>query len=261
MSLFQRIPIFHLASLARSGETLVQKYLSAHTKIHICHNLYKDDSPEEFALFEHLMTRKSKSIRIRHPRARHLGFNKGDALLVKQGVWNHPHPFNGFVLARNPLSVYASLLIYDLKERGGSPELNWVHNIERMKRWLVKMDPKLLETFDHLSPEHQFCVFYNHRTAHLASLGLKILRYEDLFVDLERWLSEACSIMGLTYEPQMTDAHLMFKNKKEGHGGTDLSRPLDNRSVGKYQDVLSEDQIKLISVETRWTAKKMGYVL
>lgn len=261
MNPFHKIPIFHIASLARSGETLVQKYLSAHTKIHICHNLYKDDSPQEIALFEHLMTRRSRSIGVRHPRARHLKLKKGDALLIKQGVWNHPHPFNGFILARNPLSVFASLWTYDLKERGGSPEMNWVHNIERMKRWLGKMDRSLLDRFDHLSPEQQFCAFYNHRTDHLASLGLKILRYEDLFNNPEQWLSEACSAMGLTYEQQMTDAHLMFLGRKEGHGGNDLSRPLDNRSLGKYQDVLSEEQIRLVSTETRQTASKMGYAL
>ena len=212
MNPFQRIPIFHMASLARSGETLVQKYLSAHSKIHICHNLYKDDSPKEIALFEHLMTRKSRSIGVRHPMARHLKSKKGDALVIKQGVWNHPHPFNGFVLARNPLSVFASLWTYDIKERGGSPELNWVYNIERMKRWLGKMD-------------------------------------------------EACSAMGLAYESQMADAHLMFKDRKEGHGGTDLSRPLDNRSLGKYQDVLSEEQVRLVAAETGQTASKMGYSL
>jgi len=261
MNPFQRIPIFHMASLARSGETLVQKYLSAHSKIHICHNLYKDDSPKEIALFEHLMTRKSRSIGVRHPMARHLKSKKGDALVIKQGVWNHPHPFNGFVLARNPLSVFASLWTYDIKERGGSPELNWVYNIERMKRWLGKMDVTLLERFDHLSPEQQFSAFYNQRTDHLASLGLKILRYEDLFVDPEKWLSEACSAMGLAYESQMADAHLMFKDRKEGHGGTDLSRPLDNRSLGKYQDVLSEEQVRLVAAETGQTASKMGYSL
>lgn len=67
--------------------------------------------------------------------------------------------------------------------------------------------------------------------------------------------------MGLTYEQQMTDAHLMFLGRKEGHGGNDLSRPLDNRSLGKYQDVLSEEQIRLVSTETRQTASKMGYAL
>lgn len=258
---FQKSPIFHLASLARSGETLVLKYLSAHSKIHICHNLFKDDTQQELALFEHLMTRKSQSIAVIHPKVHHLKLKKRDVLLIKQGVWNHQHPFKGFVLARNPLSVFASLWTYDLKEMGGSPAQNWIYNIERMKRWLGKMDRSLLNGFDQLSPEQQFCAFYNQRTEHLASLGLKIFRYEDLFKDPEKWLTEVCSVMGLAYESQMVDAHLMFQSRDEGHGGTDLSRPLDNRSLGKYQNILSGDQIRFVTEKTRDTAQKMGYIL
>jgi len=106
------IPIFYIASMARSGETVFLRTLNSHTKIHVLHNIENRDSPSSLRLFERL--KKSSVKEIAPGEVEHLSISSNQILIVKQGVYEAKSEFNGVVLVRNPLSIFASLISYDI---------------------------------------------------------------------------------------------------------------------------------------------------
>ena len=125
-----------MASMARSGETLMLKILAIHPDIKTVHNLEKEDVIYKEKAFQFLKTYKKTSISRNHKNFKPYSLNRKQILLLKQGVWKHEFPFLGFVLSRNPVSIYSSLKAYDRR----LPEYNeynnfWFGNEERFLRW------------------------------------------------------------------------------------------------------------------------------
>lgn len=260
------IPVFHLASMARSGETLLLHTLLKHSRIVPVHNVRYRDKDYEARLFTHL---KNNDIRIMQRddeflRAYTLPDNP--VLLLKQGVWEHQWDFNGFVLVRNPLDIYASLRVYDYSEKAryknDTEEVRdavWKkYRTPRFIAWLKDIDDRLLSSFETLNPMDQFSLFFNRRMSHLKGLGIPIVHYESFVNSPEEGIKNICQFLQVDYEPEM-----LVPGDIAGscHGGFDTRRTIDNRSVGKYKEILSDNEINWLIEKTHLTASLFGYSL
>jgi hypothetical protein len=249
-----------MAGMARSGETLMLRTLAAHPQVHVVHNLAHQDSPEELELFRFLMHYDRPAIAAGHPLIARLGLRPDQVLLLKQGVWEHRHPFNGFILARNPVSIYASLLRYDVPRAGADPAACWQPNLERFQRWLGDIEPGLIPRLRAVAPVDQFCLFYNRRMGPLARLGLPVVHYERFVTEPAAVLAGILGRLGLGEPmPAILEAHTRFAAGMEGHGQNDLSRPIDTRSLTTYRDSVDPETYRRIAAQTADVAAAFGY--
>ncbi|MFY9511712.1 MAG: hypothetical protein WAQ05_12150, partial [Rubrivivax sp.] len=110
--------IVHMASLARSGETLLLRTLAAHPALQVVHDLHPTNSAEETRLFQLLRVWPQATL----PRDAAPQLRPGtEVLLIKQGVFTLRGPFAGFGLLRNPYATFCSLWSYDAKLAGETP--------------------------------------------------------------------------------------------------------------------------------------------
>ncbi len=260
MSLLYRAPIFHVASMARSGETVFLRSLAAHPRVHVVHNLDERDGEDAARLFAYLQHYRKTRIWFRHPRVRPCAITPGDVLVLKQGVWEHRFPFHGMILARNPVSIYASLRTYDVPPEGAADlDALWSHNTARFLRWLVQIDPTLIPGFEYRSPVDQFCVFYNRRMGALLSLGLPVVHYERFVTDPRGSLRMTAATMGLPFDEAMLVAHNAYETGVAGHGKTDLARPVNDASLYKFQRVVTRAEFDAIVARSAPVHRRYGY--
>lgn len=244
--------ICHVASMARCGETLLLRMLGAHSRVHIAHNLLSVDSPAEDQLFNYLVGYEGKNISLTNKYISHIDGRDGDVLLLKQGVWQHEHTFDGFILVRNPVSIYTSLKTYD--EDG-----DWSHNAERLVRWMNDMEPSLCENLSRLEPIAQFCLFFNTRMGNLLDTGLPILHYENLVRFPEESLRCVSQWLQLEYEESLIDSHIYYDRDAIGHGKMQLSKEVDDSSIYKYRDIVLPEEFSHICEQTRDVFERYGY--
>ena len=257
---FKKNPIFHLASMARSGETVILRSLAAHSKIKIVHNLNSTDAQDTKKLFEFLKTNPPNSIKQNNAYTKSYNLKKDDVLLLKQGVWEHKYDFDGFILSRNPVSIFASLKVYDKDELGDDWKNNWyLRNTERLTRWLKDIDKTLLPDFEKLSPIDQFSLFYNRRMGALLKTGKPIVYYENFVQHPEKELRFIISEMGLHFEETVLNSHENFKNGEKRHGKIDLSKPIQANSLSKYQKIITKQEFDEVHVKTKAVSKNFGY--
>lgn len=262
LNLFTKIPIFHIASMARSGETVLLRSLAAHSRIQIVHNLEKQETENSIRLFNYLKNSQDDKIGAKNKYAKHCCLKKGEILLLKQGVWEHKYDFNGIILSRNPISIFASLKVYDEDGfgNGNDWQRTWLlRNTERLSRWLKDIDAKLLYGFDKLSPIDQFCLFYNRRMGGLIKTNKPILYYENFVENPEKELRFLISEMGLQFENAVLKSHKKFKKGEEGHGKNDLSQPIKPDSLLKYKAVITKEEFQEINEKTSNVSKLYGY--
>jgi hypothetical protein len=253
--------VVHVASMARSGETMVLRALAAHPRVHVVHNLARQDSPEETRLFHGLKAHDAPTIPASHPLVAPLSLSPGVVLVLKQGTWEHAAPFAGFVLARNPVAIYASLRAYDARACGGDPDACWHHNTERLVRWLGDIDAGLIPRLVAAPPVEQFCLFYNRRMGALSTLGLPVVHYERLVTDPVSMLPKITALLGLDCPGPVLHAHRGYAPGAEGHGRNDLSRPIDTRSIVSYREQVDEATFDVIAAATAVVASAFGYRL
>lgn len=250
-----------MASMARCGETLALKIMAAHKSIVVIHNLESTDSKKDLRAFRFFRDYEKTDIRATHRAVSRYHLKAGQVLLLKQGVWEHQYPFNGFVLVRNPISIYSSLKDYDKGEPGYDAEKNfWFNNEKRLARWLNAMCPDLLQGFDELTPVQQFARFYNYRMKHLGNLVLPVIRYEDMVTEPQIAFSNMCRSMKLPFEKEMLRAHQSYRPDDEGHGGSVLSRPVDEKSLFKYKENVSAEEFAECNYLTESIQAEFGYV-
>lgn len=253
------VKIYHIASMARSGETLIQRTLASHPRIHIVCQLYEKDTEENIRLFKFLQKYPKDSLRVRNKHLIHLNCSQNDVLVLKQGIWEHKSPFLGFLLSRNPVSIFSSLLTYDSKtpnKRSGS----WEENEKRLIRWMKSIDRGLSIKLQGLSPVEQFCLFYNRRMGALFDLNLPIVFYENFVSNPKKEIMNILKILNLEYSDSLLEAHKLFNYENIGHGKNALSRSIDKSSLYKFQDILSVDEFEKILEETYDVAvQKFGY--
>lgn len=256
-----RLPIFHIASMARSGETLLLRTLAAHSKIHVVHNLRKQDTVAEERLFKTLMGYRKKSIWRWSGMLAETHVGKAEVLLLKQSVWEHPYEFDGFIFARNPFSIYASLKYYDVPYGRNDWEPFWEHNTSRFLRWLQDIDIEVTAGFRALSPVQQFCMFYNRRMASLLKTGLPVIHYEGFVSEPVAVLKKILAILGLNYEEGMVNSHKAYSLQEEGHGKIDLSRPIATDSIYQFVNRLTNRECIEIEGETGTVYRALGYAI
>lgn len=255
----ESIPVFHVASMARSGETVLLRSLAAHPRLHVVHNVEQHDSKAAGKLFRHLTTFAGRRIARRHRLVRAVIAPEHAALVLKQGVWEHRHPFDGVVLVRNPVSVWASLRTYDRAEHGPDLDANWRFNVERLLRWLGDIDRELCAGFAARTPIDQFCTFYERRMLPLLRSGLPVVRYEDFVADPRRELLRITDAIGVGFDAAMLRAHEDFDPRAVGHGNIALGKAIDPASLDKYLAVVPEHEFDEIAARTRSTTDAAGY--
>lgn len=225
--------ILHLASMARSGETLFLRTFSVHTDVSIVHDLYHENSEAENSLFE--LIKREEPARLPE---NDLPFNTWDHgikptsryLLIKQGAFNPRQAFRGIGLIRNPLSVFLSLWNYDARMAGQSPgkalnDRNWLElRLPRLMNWAHAMFGDAAAAISsQQQPEEQFLAFYKMRYRQICQHVTTIMHYEDLASQPEATIRLACQALGLEFQPHLLYAERFYPAGLQGHGGTDLS--------------------------------------
>lgn len=243
-----------MASLARSGETLMLRSLSAHSKLVVPFNITdKVGSRSEELLYEYFSRYQPTEVDIHDPALKELGLTEESILIVKQGIWEHPHPFKGFVLIRNPVSVWASMLTYgiNVKRTKAQLESHWAHHrISRFVAWAKAMNLDTGKSFMDSKPVDKFCKFYTNRVNQLINLGLPIIYYEDFVRRPEQNMMKICDALGIEFEAGMVNSHTKYSNGAVGHGFIALNRPIEESSIYKFKAILDQSDFDYIVANT-----------
>lgn len=235
--------VVSLASLARSGETVLLRALAAHPQLHVVHDLYAANDEIEQRLYGLLRVWPLPTL----PRAEldhHLAPGavspQARVLLLKQGVFTPRHRVEGFGLIRNPYAVFCSLWSYDAKLEGLSPTAernleNWrSRRLPRLLIWVEASLPWLLPALRaEADPVRQFLSYWQARVAQILERHRTVLNYESLVADPQTELCRACEAIDVPYDPAMLQAHRLHRPGELGHGGIDLGAPL--RAVPAWQ--------------------------
>lgn len=262
------LPIYHMASMARCGETVTLRNLSFHPRIKVVAQVDAMDSKENMQLFDFLKGWTNTEIPLDNEYLQSINPSVDDIILVKQGIWEHRASFNGFVLVRNPVSVYASLLEYD--KNGGHK--SWLNNMltavftdnnqnkERMLRWMQDIDKNLIPYMENIDDISLFCAFYNRRMMPLINLGLKVIHYERLVTDPACYFKIILKEMHLPFDYSVLHAHKNYSAGTIGHGKSDLSISINTDSLDNYRSIghRTFDRICALTYPT-WS--KFGYVM
>lgn len=228
--------IVHLASLARSGETLVLRALAAHPQVHVVHDLRAVNTAADQALYRLLRVWPLPTLPRRQvqavlaPGLLHPGCR---VLVLKQGVFAPRHRPAGFALLRNPYAVFCSLWSYDAKRLGQTPTatLNAQHwatwRLPRLLVWADACLPGLLPALRaERDPLQQFLLFWRNRLQQVLAQQATHLQYEALVADPEPTLRALCAGIGLPFEAAMLHAEQAYAPGEIGHGGIHLAAPI-----------------------------------
>jgi Sulfotransferase family len=224
--------IVHLASLARSGETLVQRAFAAHPQVQVVFDLLEPNSPQQMKLFELLRVWPDATL----PRWQFDGPipPRTTVLLLKQGIFMPRHRAPGFGLLRNPYATFVSLWRYEsrrLGEHGADASRNlelWRRFREpRLRVWAEAMQPALLPRLRaERDPVHQYLLFWAMRVRQIVAEQRTLLHYEDLVRSPEAQLRRVCAAVGLPWDAGLLHSHRRYRPGLVGHGGIDLGAPI-----------------------------------
>lgn len=246
------IPIFHMASFSRSGETLLQRCLNAHPRIEVVHQIREPDSAEDIALFQHLMTRKAQTISIKDPLVAHRRLSEGSILLLKNAVWCHAYPRHGFTLVRNPFSVVTSAFRdapgQAQAERQKRQQVRWAQRIDPLTKAAQETDPTLTG----------FLILYVRKMLQDRHDGLPFVRYEDFVEGPEAILRKIVAHLGLDWSPRVMLSHEDYREGQKGHGGIKLWKPINKGSTDKYQKLSPEQRAHVYGIAQE-VLRQYGY--
>lgn len=242
--------ILFMGSFARSGETLLLRCLHAHPALHVVHQINEHDRPEDIALFQFLTTYPHTSIAHDHPLIQRARIAPGTVLIVKYAVWTHAHPFQGFVLARNPFSVIKSL---------ESCAKTYAEPLSaQLTRWALGIDPALAPAVAQLPCTDSIAMLYNRKMLPLAESGLPVLRYEDLTRDPHASLRWLLQHLGLPWDNAVEQSHTAYAEGQYGHGGIALWKPIHPEATPACAG-LSETDLARIQGYAWAAMARLGY--
>ena len=218
------VAIFHMSSFSRSGETILQRVLGAHRDIEIVHHLALEDSWRDIALARHLRNRKATAMPARHPLLLHRKLGGRSVLLLKNATWTHRHPYKGFILARNPISVCTRVV----KSRPNKVRA------KRQRRWATGIDPALLADLDDMSPLQAQCELITRKLVAAHETGLPIVHYERFVREPEPILRKLVAHLGLDWDPAVLTSESAYREGEVGHGKNPLWLPVHDGAIDKY---------------------------
>lgn len=228
--------IVHMASLARSGETMVLRALDAHPAVHVVHDLHEVNTAADQALYRLLRLWPAARLprwQLEQHIAPGLVAAGRSVLLLKQGVFAPRHAAAGFGFIRNPYAVFCSLWHYDARLAGQTPTpaLNLRHWRERrLPRLLVWADASLPALLPALraeaDPVRQFLLYWQARVAQILATQACVLTYEEFVTAPEDALRRICQAIALPWDAALLQAHRRHPAGRRGHGGIDLSAPI-----------------------------------
>lgn len=270
--------VLHMASCARSGETLMLRLLAAHSQVLVAFDLSRKNSPQERAMREFFKHYEGFEVRESQLPEGVQVPAETKVIIVKQGIWEHRYRFDGFVLVRNPASVAASLLEYDQRSlRRAPPDVRpfWrdeakldEHDIdftarhwERLVRWQDDIDAELTPHLKHLDYLSAICAFYNRRMLPLADAGMPVVHYERLVTRPEVTLRKLFTYLGLEFDGTVIESDHQYTGEAIGHGKNELKRPIDTESIYRYQRVINFQEFSRIAALTLPTWKAFRYTM
>jgi hypothetical protein len=221
--------VLQMASFSRSGETLFLRCLHAHPDVHVVHQILEPDRKCDFALFRFLKTFAKTAIPHNHPLVTAAGVPKHATILVKNAVWTHAYPFDGFVLVRNPFSVIQSFkLLNETADKSSKRK-------KQLMRWAKDIDPLLLPAMDAADNVECVCILYNRKMAPLADLGLPIVSYEQFVLHPKQTLAKVVDALGLRPSEAPLKSHERYQHGHVGHGKIPLWKPIHSDSLNSWQ--------------------------
>lgn len=251
-----KVPVLHIFSMARSGETLLLRALSAHPQISIVHNLREVELLEDLRLFNYLRESENQFVWGESKMCLHKNLKPKDILILKQGVWEHNYDYKGISLIRDPRAIYSSLISYD---KGLSNEQKIENFKTRILAWAKGIDEQLFNDLNKdISNLERFVLFYNRRMAAIRD-DLSIFRYEDMCENPRAVLTKIVDDLGLPQNESVFNSHLLFEKGQKGHGKIDLSKPIHSQSFNNWKLVLSEKDIDFINEHCAYYMKTYGY--
>lgn len=231
----KNIPIFHMSSFSRSGETLMLRCLNAHPLIHVAHQILSPDSKEDFKLFRFLQRYEADSIPSDNEFVLQAKVSDNSVLVVKNAVWCHAYSYKGFALVRNPFSVYRSFNI------ANEPIKGFLHRKSQMYRWAIGIDKNLIPGIAGSSNLESFCALYNRKMQEIIDSGIKIIHYENFVQDPEKYLKIILSELSIPWDNAVLQSHNNYSEGDTGHGGIKLWLPIHQGSKDSYKKVGPQD--------------------
>lgn len=246
------VPVFHMASFSRSGETLLQRCLNAHPDIEVVHQINEPDTPEDLELFRFLIDFEGQSLPADHPLLAHRSIGENTVLLLKNAVWTHAYPRQGFTLVRNPFSLAASAC------RVAPPPDQAGRQRKQHLRWASRIDPLMNDMSKGDNTLDGFLALYNRKMLQDRRDGLPFLRYEDFVQDPETWLRKIVAHLGLNWSERVMLSHENYLEGEIGHGGIKLWKPINAGSMDKFKS-LPPEVLSYIYAMAHESLRQYGY--
>ena len=243
--------ILYMNSFSRSGETLMLRTLHAHRDLCVLHQLLhaREETEHQYNVFKEVKRRTPDTIELSAEEKNAVGARDKPVLVVKNAIFEVPRPHYGFVLVRNPFSVYASYR----KLMGGveNPRI-------QMKRWAQNIDGELLPIVEFGGFLEGFCALYARKMGALLNSGLPVIRYEDLVSHPERSLRALLGALQLEWDENVLHAHEAYPAGKKGHAGTDLSAPISSSNHDLLPELEEWERARVYSYVSG-IARQYGY--
>jgi hypothetical protein len=248
----RRVPIVLMTSFARSGETLLQRSLNAHPRIMTLQQIKAGVDPAARKILNKIRQSRSTSVWLPGKFAAKRG-GPGTLLLVKNGVWTHHYPYRGFVLARNPFSIVASMKRYAIDHLETEE-----YRRSRLARWAKGIAPSLVKATATESETILLAQLYLKQMSAALDTGHLAIRYEDFINDPEAELRRIVACLGLPWDDRVLSAEKDYPEGEIGHGGIELWKPI-RTGLPVYSGGLSHDEFAAVAEITGPVLSALNY--
>jgi len=188
-----------------------------------------------------------------HPLIKKCGIPTGATIILKNAVWKHEYPFNGFILCRNPFAVIQS---FKLKDE--SPEKDEKRK-SQIIRWARNIDARIMHAIPETDHLEMICMLYNLKMHPLTKSNMPILRYEDFVRNPEATLRELLRKLNIAWSSTVLNSHTLYHQDSYGHGRIKLWQPIHNDSLDTWRKNLSKGTIARIYGLTSQVMQEYGY--
>ena len=247
-----KIPVFHMNSFSRSGETLMLRTLNAHPRIRVVHHIIKPTARKDYRLYETLRAHREPTIDIDHRAVRHCKLSSNQILLLKNSVWEHEGRWVGFILIRNPFSVMSSANF--MNETPASKAKHEDQIIKLARSIDVGMLPYLREVNNLVG----FCLIYNREMILAHQSGMPIVHYERFVMNPAETIAKILNYLEIEWDDHVMRAHEDYQEGQLGHGNIKLWLPIHSGSLHSYKK-LPTDVLNEIYALTAPALKLYGY--